>query len=85
MAPKTEPRRAASHAAKPPITGSHLPPGESLRLTRAGTERLFDQQARKLLRMSGDEFRDRYQAGTLGDIDESVLSRVVTVMPRKRR
>lgn len=82
MAPKTEPRRAASHAAKRPITGSHLSPGQSLRLTRKASRDLFEQQSKKLLKMSGDEFRDRYRTHRLDEFEESVVQRVAAVMPK---
>jgi hypothetical protein len=42
---------------------------------------ILDRQARKYLHMSGDEFAQRYRAGTIEDPDRSEVLRVAMLLP----
>lgn len=42
---------------------------------------LLDRQARKYLNMSGEEFRRKFEAGTIDDPDRSEVIRVSMILP----
>lgn len=50
-------------------------------ISRQEGSRLLDRQARKYLGMSGDEFKRRYQAGTIEDPERSAVLRVSLLLP----
>lgn len=42
---------------------------------------LLDRQARKYLKISGKEFRDRYKSGDLNGLDAEAVRRVSFILP----
>jgi len=57
------------------------PSGRTEILERQEAKHLLDQQARKYLNMSGDDFKARYRAGTLQDAHTSNVTRVAALIP----
>jgi hypothetical protein len=43
--------------------------------------KLFDAQAKQFLGITGDEFRQRWSAGTLAGMDTSAVSRMAMLLP----
>ncbi|MDP9470713.1 MAG: hypothetical protein M3Q71_08590 [Chloroflexota bacterium] len=50
-------------------------------VSQAEGRAILDRQARKYLRMSGDEFVKKYRSGQLGDADRSAVLRVAMLIP----
>ena len=51
------------------------------RLTREQGKQLIDRQARKYLKMSGEQFVRDYRAGTIKDPHRLAVSRVAILLP----
>ncbi len=50
-------------------------------ISKAQGEALLDRQARKYLKMSGAEFREKYQSGKLRGSDHPEVVRVAFLLP----
>ncbi len=53
-------------------------------LTAKEGRELLDRQARRYLRMSGQEFMSRYRAGEFANVDTPNVMRVVMLVPLAR-
>ncbi len=62
-----------------PIAADSLPRSHSL--TAEESRALFDQRAKELLGMSGDEFRRKWEAGEIEDPDRSEVLQVWMLLP----
>jgi hypothetical protein len=51
------------------------------RLSREEGKQLVDRQARKYLKMSGEDFARQYREGRINDADRLAVSRVAILLP----
>jgi hypothetical protein len=70
-----------AHARLPRIQAN---PPMPRKLTAAEGRQLLDEQARKFLGISGEEFLRRYDAGELNDLDRDDVLRVAMLIPFAR-
>lgn len=75
---------AQSVAAQPTAQTAEREPDAIRRISRREGSALLDRQARKYLDMSGDDFRRRYQDGSL-DVEDTRVIRVSFLLPLAER